>query len=75
MLRILKRPWIIAVLGVLAVLAFLFYAASRAPADMELKGPEATAAWLSLGTGVVSLLTSLVGLLLKLLDLRNAKKD
>ena len=75
MLRILKRPWVIAVLGALAVVSFLVYAATRPPADMELKGPEETAAWLSLGTSVVSLLTALVGLLLKLLDLRNAEKD
>lgn len=57
------------------MVSFLFYASTRPPADMELKGPAETAAWLSLGTSVVSLLTSLVGLLLKLVDLRHAEKD
>ena len=72
MLRMLKRPWIIVVLGIVAAVSLFIYFTTQPPGDTEIKGTEEAMAWVSLGTATVSLLTSLVGLILKVLDLKGA---
>ena len=60
----------ILVLLVVAAVSWWIYGSSRLPPGVESKGPEDWLPWLSLAVSVVSLLTGLVGLATKLLELR-----
>ena len=67
---LVKRPAVIIALAIVAVVAFWVYQANRPPPDIEFKGPEVTVAWLSLATAAHSLAGSLIGLVLKMIELR-----
>lgn len=68
------RRWstIIALLVVAAVLWWV-HAELRLPPGVESKGPQDWLPWLSLAISLVSLLTGLVGLATKLLELRQKR--
>jgi purine-cytosine permease-like protein len=68
------RHWssILALLA-LAVILWWAYQSLRLPPGVEAKGPEGWLPWLSLAGSVVSLLTGLVGLAAKILELRQKR--
>jgi hypothetical protein len=68
-----KNVWI-ALAFVLAAVLRMVYLQTRLPAGIEAKGPVDWTPWISLVASVVSLLTGIVGLLLKLQDLRARNK-
>jgi purine-cytosine permease-like protein len=57
----------------LAVILWWVYESLRLPPGVEAKGPEDWLPWLSLAASVVSLLTGLVGLAAKILELRQKR--
>jgi hypothetical protein len=71
----LKRPAIIALSALVCVLAFLVYLRTRPAPGLEPMGDgdSAIVAWLALATAIVSLLATLVGLVQKLIELRQAR--
>lgn len=65
----LKKTITIVFFLCLAVALYFVYDSLKLPADIEVKGdPKETLAWLALGTSIVSLLTSIVGLVQKLIE-------
>jgi len=70
----LRRPWVIAFLFLLAILFWWVFQLTRQTPGLEPKGgPEAWAPWVSLVTSIISLLTGTVTLTLKLIELRGAR--
>lgn len=71
----LKKTFTIIFFLCLAAALFVAYDSLKLPDDIEVKGdPKETLAWLALGTSIVSLLTSLVGLFQKLVEKNNNEK-
>ena len=70
---IIKKPAVIIGAAFVCLIAFGIYWASEPVPSIETKGPEETVAWVSLGTAFVSLLTSVVGLVMRLFDLRQKR--
>ncbi len=71
----LKRPVVIIIALLVAVVGFALYVIYRVPPGVVPKSPSAESiAWLALATGVLSLLTSIVGLIQKLIELSH-KRD
>ena len=66
----MKRTWVIAALAVICVVSFAYYWLNRPPEGIEVKGPEESMMWISIATSMISLVGSLVGLALKIVDLR-----
>ena len=68
------RRWssILVFLG-LAVILWWIYKSLRLPPGVEGKGPEEWEPWLALAGSIVALLTGLVGLAAKLLELRQKR--
>ncbi len=62
-------------LAIIGLVALYFYATSHPPPDVEAKGAEEWVPWVSLTTGIVSLLGSLVTLVLKILELKGTTKS
>ena len=68
---LVKRPAVIIALAIVAVVAFWVYLDSRPPPGIEFKGSEeVTVAWVSLATAALSFGGSLIGLVLKMIELR-----
>jgi purine-cytosine permease-like protein len=72
--RIMRKYVWIALTFVLAAAFWAIYLRFRLPTGIEAKGPTDWIPWVSLAGSVVSLLTGIVGLLLKIQELRTAKK-
>jgi hypothetical protein len=68
-----KNVWI-ALAFVLAAVFWAIYLHFRLPVGIEAKGPTDWMPWISLAASVVSLLTGIVGLLLKIQELRTGRK-
>ena len=71
----MKRPVVIVGALVLGVLALIYYLQQLPPDGVEPKGDEMTIAWISLAVSIVSLLTALVGLVQKVIELRHASRS
>ena len=72
----LKRPVIIVLCLLLAVLGFWLFREFRLPPGIEPKGDKSeTIAWLGVIGGVISLLTAVVGLVQKTVELRATGKQ
>ena len=72
----IKRPMIILLAAAIAALGFVLYFWLRVPPGVEPKGSDASAeiiAWLGLAGGIVSLMTSIVGLMQKIIEMRASK--
>jgi hypothetical protein len=71
----LKRPTVIVIAMLVAVAGFVLYVKYRVPPGVAPKSDAAeTLAWLGLATSVVSLLTAIVGLMQKLIELGSSKR-
>ena len=71
----LKKPLVILISLGLAVVGAWLYFEFRTPTDVEGKGDEGSTIAVLVGIGgIVSLLTAIVGLVQKLLELRTAGK-
>ena len=67
----LKRPTMIVVATLTAVVGFALYFRYRVPPGVAPKGDTVeTIAWIALATAVVSMLTAIIGLIQKILELR-----
>jgi len=68
-----RKPWVIVLLLVVAVVLWWVFQTTRLPPGVESKGgPESWMPWLSLAGSIVSLLTGTVTLGLKLIEVRRA---
>jgi hypothetical protein len=72
----MKRPAVIVGGAVICAIAFIVYFAMRTPAGIAPMGDEssATIAWISLVVAVLTLVTTVVGLLQKLIELRAGQR-
>ena len=72
----MKRPAYIVGAAVVCVIAFLVYLQTRPPSGIAPMGDEssATIAWISLAVAILSLATTVVGLIQKLIELRAGKR-
>ena len=72
--EMIKKPFVIMILLVVSVIGFWLYASLQPPADVQAKGANdnMTAQWLTLAIATVSLLTGVVGLVQKLIELKAA---
>jgi purine-cytosine permease-like protein len=68
-----RRLLFIVLLFVLAAVLWWVFQSTRLPPGLESKGPENWMPWLSLAGSIVSLLTGVVTLGLKLTETRRAK--
>jgi len=68
----MKRPIVIVAALIIGAAAFWYYASLQPPAGIEPMGDSDTdaAQWLTLAIGVISLLTAIVGLVQKVIELR-----
>ncbi len=69
-IMILKKPAVIIGAALVCLIAFGIHWTSRPVPGIETKGPDETVAWISLAAAIVSLLTSVVGLVMKFLETR-----
>ena len=69
----LRRWSTIIALLILAAILWWVYQSIRLPPGVESKGPQDWLPWLSLAVSVVSLLTGLIGLATKVLELRQKR--
>lgn len=68
-----KRPFVIVACLVLAAIGLWLYLDFRVPSGIAAKGDSGEIiAWLGLAGAVLSLLTAMVGLLQKIIELRSA---
>lgn len=68
----LKKSITIVFFLCLAIALYFVYDSLKLPDDIEVKGDsKEVLAWLALGTSIVSLLTSLVGLAQKFIELKS----
>lgn len=70
----MKRPWIVVGASIIGVTALILYFQQLPPEGVEAKGSEETVAWISLAVATVSLLTAIVGLVQKLIEVRQASR-
>ncbi len=70
----MTKTKLVIVLAIIGLVALYFYATSRPPPGVEPKGAEEWLPWVSLATGIVSLLGGLVTLVLKILELKGTAK-
>lgn len=70
----MKRPAVILGTLVVGLLALAYYVMQLPPEGVETMGEAETMSWISLAVAVVGLLTSLVGLIQKIVDLRHAAR-
>ncbi len=68
-----RRPSFIVLLFILAAVLWWVFQSTRLPPGLESKGPENWMPWLSLAGSIVSLLTGVVTLGLKLTETRRGK--
>jgi hypothetical protein len=69
-----RKPVIIALFFVAAILLWWVFEITRPLPGVESKGgPESWIPWLSLAASIVSLLTGIVTLVLKLIEMRDVK--
>ena len=67
----LKRPMMIVVATLIALVGFALYFTYRVPPGVAPKGDTVgTIAWIALVAAVVSMLTAIIGLIQKILELR-----
>jgi hypothetical protein len=71
--RTLRQPIAIAIAFALAAGLWWLHAANRLPVGVESKGPEDWIPWVSLAGSAVSLGTGIVGLGLKIIELRQKR--
>jgi hypothetical protein len=73
--RRMKRPAVIVGGAVICAIAFIVYFATRTPEGVTPMGDEssATVAWISLVVAILTLVTTVVGLIQKLIELRAGK--
>lgn len=71
---IMKRPVVIVGALVVGLLALVFYVTNLPPEGVEPMGDSETMGWVSLAVAVVGLMTSVVGLIQKIIDLRHAPR-
>ena len=71
---IMKRPVVIVGALVVGLLALVFYFMQLPPEGVEPMGDSETMGWVSLAVAVVGLMTSVVGLIQKIIDLRHAPR-
>ena len=71
----LRKPLVIFLLFLLALFFWWVFQTSRPLPGVEPKGggPDAWMPWVSLATSVVTLITGIVGLVLKLIEMRGEK--
>lgn len=72
----MKRPLVIGVLLIIGVVGLWYFFSLQPPSDVQSKGENGGAMiqWLALAISSVSLLTGLVGLMQKLVELKIASK-
>lgn len=72
----MKRPLVISVLLVFGVVGLWYYFSLQPPSDVEAKSETSGTwgQWLTLAMSSISLLTGLVGLLQKIIELKIASK-
>lgn len=73
----MKRVSTIIALAIIGIIALIIYASPWAETDVVPKGSgegEGLQAWITLGTGVLSLAASAIGLLMKLIELRERRR-
>ncbi len=71
----LKRPTMIVIATLIAVVGLALYFTYRVPPGVAPKSDTVeTIAWIALATAVVSMLTAIIGLIQKLLELRASKR-
>ena len=72
----MRRTVVIVAALIIGILALMYYFSLNTPSDIATKGngDNTTVQWLALAVSVVSLVTSLVGLLQKVLELRVERK-
>lgn len=72
----LKNTAVIAGLLILSIVAYYLYQHWKVPEGVIPKGDNAeTLAWLALGTSIVSLIGSVVGLIEKIIDFKKSKSS
>jgi purine-cytosine permease-like protein len=69
----MRRSFSIAAFFVLAVLLWWVYTSTRLPPGVETKGPSDWIPWVSLAGSIVSLITGLITLALKIIEVRQKK--
>jgi hypothetical protein len=70
----LRKPVVIVLFFVAAALLWWMFAVTRPLPGVESKGgPESWMPWLSLAASIVSLLTGIITLVLKLIEMRDVK--
>jgi hypothetical protein len=74
--RRMKRPAVVVGGAVICVIAFIVYFATRTPEGVTPMGDESstTVAWISLAVAIVTLVTTVVGLVQKLIELRAGQR-
>jgi hypothetical protein len=74
--RRMKRPAVIVGGAVICVIAFIVYFAMRTPEGITSMDGESTAtiAWISLAVAILTLVTTVVGLVQKLVELRAGQR-
>lgn len=71
----MRRPAVFIGAFVIGILALIIYFQQQPPAGVEPMGDESPMRqWLTLAIGIVSLLTALVGLIQKVIELRAHKR-
>ena len=71
----MKSPAVIICALLIGVLALLLYAYQRPPEDVEVMSDQPmTLHWLTLAIAILSLLTAVVGLIQKIIELRHSTR-
>ena len=71
---VLSRPWMVALMAIVAALGLYLFYEYRTPAGIAAKsGAYETLALVGLASAVVSMLTAMVGLAQKILELRKGE--
>jgi purine-cytosine permease-like protein len=69
----MRRPLVIAIFFVVAALLWWVYETTRLPPGIETKGPNDWMPWISLSGSIISLVTGLVTLSIKIIEVRQKK--
>jgi len=70
----MSKTILIIILLVITVVACYVYFSNKLPPGVEPKGSEVTVAWISLLTGIVSLLGTVLTLVLKIIEIKANKQ-
>ncbi len=71
----MSKKTIIIISALISVVAFFFYLVTKTPADIEVKGMESFIPWISLATALTGLFTSIITLALKIIEMKQQKKE